>query len=43
VIQLETDVRAYKKEIDALKQVTEGLQARGNALDKPKDAEGQNK
>ena len=38
VIQLETDVRAYKKEIDALKQVIAGLQARGNSLDKPKDA-----
>ena len=43
VIQLETDVRAYKQEIDALKQVIASLKSSGNALYKPKDAEGQKK
>jgi hypothetical protein len=43
VIQLETNERAYRQEIDALKQVIAGLQARGNASDKSKDAGSQKK
>jgi hypothetical protein len=38
VIQLETDLRAARKEIDALNKLNAGLQARVNALDKSKDA-----